>query len=167
MRARVYTRSGLKRRHAQADEEPLGVLADGTGGGGQGGVDDLSAVEAHPLDACLRPEESVVFHQIGKAAEAVPVRFFHGGDHLKGLANLGEALLHGNLGKTGIVVLPLLVFVVLGGAQVLQGCGIEVDGIGAVNGDVLSREGLKVVIKDFGVGPLLVGGEEKDLLDDL
>ena len=61
----------------------------------------------------------------------------------------------------------VLVFVVLGGAQVLQGCGIEVDGIGAVNGDVLSREGLKVVIKDFGVGPLLVGGEEKDLLDDL
>ena len=55
----------------------------------------------------------------------------------------------------------------LGGAQVLQGRGIEVDGIGAVNGDVLSGEGLKVVIKDFGVGPLLVGGEEKDLLDDL
>ena len=67
----------------------------------------------------------------------------------------------------GVVVLPLLVFVVLGGAQVLQGRGIEVDGIGAVNGDVLSGEGLKVVIKDFGVGPLLVGGEEKDLLDDL
>ena len=83
------------------------------------------------------------------------------------MGDLGEALLLGHVGEAGVVVLPLLVLVVLGGPQVLHQGGVEVHGIGAVDGDVLPGALLQVVVEGLGVGPLLVGGEGKDGLDDL
>ena len=65
------------------------------------------------------------------------------GDHVKGLGDLGKALLPGHIGKVGIVVLPLLVLVVLGGAQMLQHTGEDVHRVSAVDLDVLAGEGLQ------------------------
>ena len=49
----------------------------------------------------------------------------------------------GHVGKVGVVVLPLLVLIVLGGAQMLQHAGEDVHRVSAVDLDVLAGEGLQ------------------------
>ena len=83
------------------------------------------------------------------------------------MGDLLEPLLLGGLGKALIVVIPLLILVVLCRAQMLEQFGVELDRIGAVDPQIFSGDALEQVIKDLGVGPLLVGGKGKDPLNDL
>ncbi len=123
-------------------------------------------MQAHPLDLHLGEKQLVLLHQVGEFAEAVPVGLFHPGDVLEHLAHQGEALAHGGLGEAVVVVLPLLVLVVLGGAQVIQHPGADVHRVGAVHLDGLAGTVLQGGVELLGVDPLLLGGEEEHPLDD-
>jgi len=72
----------------------------------------------------------------------------------------------GDAGKGGIVVLPLLILVVTGGFEQREGIRIDVHRIGAVHRDVSARNIGEKIVKDFGVGTLLFGGEFKYFGDD-
>ena len=71
------------------------------------------------------------------------------------------------LGKAGIDGVELLELVVLGHAEELGHVVGQVHGVAAVNVDGLSGYLLHVVVEDFGVLLLLVGGEEEDGLQDV
>ena len=104
-------------------------------------------------------EQRALLQQVRQQPEAVAVGFLNLGDELELPADQIEALLVGNPGEFGVVVLKLLVLVVAGGAEQVQGLVRQVDGIIAVDGDVLPGGGQQQVVKYLGVGPLLVGGE--------
>ena len=133
----------MEGNHLHADEPALVVLAHRAHGGSPGTLDDHAAVEAHPLHLDIGDKELFRLQQVGEPAEAVAVDLLDVGDHVKGLGDLGKALLPGHVGKVGVVVLPLLVLVVLGGAQMLQHAGEDVHRVSAVDLDVLAGEGLQ------------------------
>lgn len=129
------------------------------------GGDHIAAVKAHPLAGHIADKKLALLNKVGELAEPVTVDLLDAGDLGEEVGDLGEALLLGGVGKGGVVVLVLLVLVVLGGAKMLGHGGVEVDGVGAVNGDILPGKGLQMVIEGFGVGLLLACGEKKHHLD--
>ena len=104
------------------------MLADGAHGGSHGGVNDLAAVEAHPLDLNIGHKQLVLLQQLSKLAEAVAMGLFNSGNHGKNVGNLREPLLLGGSGKARVVVVPLLVLIVLGRAKVVQNVGKQLYG---------------------------------------
>lgn len=115
----------------------------------------------------IADKELAPLQQVGELAETVPVGLLDPGDLGEDVGDLGEALLLGHMGKAGVVVLILLILVVLSGPEVLQHRGVEVQGVGAVNGHVLPGELGKLVVKYLGVAQLLAGGEGEHRLDDI
>ena len=132
-----------------------------------GALRDVPAVEAHPFTLHITHKELARFQKVGKLAEAVPMGLLDAGDLGEDVGDLGEALLLGHVGKAGVIVLKLLVLVVLGRPKMLQQRGVQVDGVAAVDGDVLPGELGKLVVENLGVGQLLVGGEGKHRLNDV
>ena len=151
-----------ERRPVQPDIPPLSMAADGAVLRGDGGLDDLPAVEAHPQGLPLLGKEAALLQQVGYHAESVPMGLFDLGHQLELPADEVKALLVGDPGELGVVVLKLLVLVVPGGLQQVHRLIRQVDGVVTVNGDVLPCGGQKQVVKHLGVGPLLIGGELKD-----
>ena len=70
-----------------------------------------------------------MLHEGGKALKAVGVGLFDTRDHLKGLADQVKPLFGRDLGKTRVIVLPLLELIVVGRPQVPQQIRIQVNGI--------------------------------------
>ena len=150
-----------------AHKKALVRMAHRTLGRRGGGLHHIAAVQAHPLHAGIGGEQRVLFQHIREPAEPVSVDLFHTGDVLKQLANQGEILLHGGAGEGGVIVLPLLVLVVLGGAQVVQQVRVQVHGVGAVDLDRLAPQAVELLIKLLRMFLLLVRGEEEQGPDDL
>ena len=96
----------------------------GTGGaklGSLGAYHEMAAVAALPhLDLALG-EDLGGFHILQQSAVALLVMLFNGGDQAELGSQLGETLLLGGLGETGVHVGPLIVFAGSGGSQILGG----------------------------------------------
>lgn len=87
--------------------------------------------------------------------------------HGEGLRNLGEALVAGGFGKGGVDRVVLLKFVVLRHPEQFGDGWRDVDGVTAVDGDVLPCAGAEMVVEDFGVLQLLAGGVGENRLHNV
>ena len=117
----------------------------------------MAAVQTHPAGLYLRDEQGPAFQLIRQQAETLAVKLFNGGDLPEGGSGLREALLSRNGGEGGVYGVVFLVLVVLGGAQQLQDPVGTLNGIGTVDGQILTVQRLQVVPENLGVGLLLFG----------
>ena len=141
--------------------------ADGAGLGGLEALLNVAAVQAEPAALGVGDEELAGFHKLREVGEAVAVGLLDFGNLLEGGGHLGEALLPGGLGKAGVDGVELLELVVLGHAEELGHVVGQVHGVAAVDMDGLPGHLLHVVVEDFGVLLLLVGGEGENGLQDV
>ena len=127
----------------------------------------MAAVQAEPAAFRVGDEELAGFHKLREVGKAVAVGFLDFGNLLEGGGHLGEALLPGSLGKAGVNGIELLELVVLGHPEELGHVVGQVHGVAPVDVDGFPGHLLHVVVEDFGVLLLLVGGEGEDGLQDM
>ena len=122
-------------------------------------------MQAHPLRLHVGDEQPLLLQQVCVPAEAVAMELLHPGDIFKQLAHQGKPFFHGGAGEGGVVVLPLLVLVVLGGPEIVQQVGVQIHWIGAVHPHGLATQVVELAVKLLGVGLFLLCGEQEQPLD--
>ena len=85
------------------------------------------------------------------------MELFNGGDLPEGGGGFREAFLGCDGGEGGVYGVVLLVLIVLGGAQQLQDPVGALNGVSAVDRQILTVQGLQMVPENLGVGLFLLG----------
>ena len=85
------------------------------------------------------------------------MKLFNGGNLPEGGGGFRKALLGRDGGEGGVYGTMLLVLVVLGGAQQLQDPVGALNGVSAVDRQILTVQGLQMVPENLGVGLFLLG----------
>ena len=117
----------------------------------------VAAVQTHPAGLYLRDEQGPAFQLIRQQAETLAVELFNGGNLPEGGGGLREALLGRDGGEGGVYGTMFLVLIVLGGAQQLQDPVGALNGVSAVDRQILTVQGLQMVPENLGVGLFLLG----------
>ena len=127
-------------REFQTDEEALIVAADGAGFGDCGSFINMAAVEAHPFALHVGDEELVLLQKIGVGGKTVAVGLFDFRNVEKRCRDLSEPFFLCHSAEVFVSIGVFFVFVAMGRAEEGEKGIADINGITAVDTDVLSCE---------------------------
>ena len=124
----------------KSDEKAFVVTTDGAGFGCGSSFMNMPAVQTHPLAFHVGYKKLVFLQKIGIGGKTVAVSLFDFRDVEKGCRDLWEAFFLCHSTESFVSVGVFFVFVAVGRAEKGEEGIADVNGITAVNSDVLSRE---------------------------